>query len=351
MSSPVNQSVIQASRKGIPELADLEEILGRLESHCRIEILAQPQLHGQSFPIYGISLGSTSPSAPTVGLFGGVHGLERIGSQVVIAYLETIRALLEWDHLIQNLLSQVRLVFVPIINPIGMRFHRRSNGRGVDLMRNAPVDAEGPTWLVGGQRISPLLPWYRGESSSQMEIESQAVCDFVRKQMFQSRVSIALDVHSGFGFKDRIWFPYAKTRNPFPHLSEAFALKEMMDRTLPNHVYQYEPQAGNYVTHGDFWDFLYDEHRKDHAENIFMPLTLEMGSWQWIRKNPVQGFSFLGFFNPVKPHRKRRILRRHLPFLDFLIRAIGSSDGWAHLQSGLRDRYEVQAKQLWYNYR
>ena len=57
-------------------------------------------------------------------------------------------------------------------------------------------------------------------------------------------------------------------------------------------------------------------------------MTLELGSWRWIRKNPRQLFSRLGMFNPVKAHRTERVLRRHTNFLDFLTRAAFASQRW-----------------------
>jgi hypothetical protein len=59
-----------------------------------------------------------------------------------------------------------------------------------------------------------------------------------------------------------------------------------------------------------------------------LPLTLEMGSWMWVRKNPLQGLSSLGRFNPLKPHRHRRTLRRHMPLLEFLLHAAASHRAW-----------------------
>ena len=104
-----------------------------------------------------------------------------------------------------------------------------------------------------------------------MEVEAQTRCDFVAKEMLQSKVSVAVDVHSGFGTRDRIWFPYARTRKPFPDLVEVFALKNLLDRTYPNHVYIVEPQSKQYTTHGDLWDHLYDENRKNENAGFFLP--------------------------------------------------------------------------------
>lgn len=335
-------------RDRIPELSILEGLISSLKHHARVEILDTVR-HGKlSFPLYSIVLGSTKPDAPSIGFFGGVHGLERIGSQVVLAYLETLAAELEWDEVLQRQLTEMRMVFMPIVNPVGMYLQRRSNGNHVDLMRNSPVNAEDATFMVGGQRISPILPWFRGAESGQMEQESDALCKLVEKEQFKSKTAISLDVHSGFGVIDRLWFPYAKSKRPYPDLAEAHAFKSLLDHTLPNHVYHYEPQADNYVTHGDLWDFLYDKNKAQGLQNSYLPLTLEIGSWLWLRKNPIQIFSFLGPFNPVKPHRKRRTLRRHLPFFDFVSRSVRSSQSWAHMTEADRELNRKQGLNLWY---
>jgi hypothetical protein len=344
----MKQALSRFDAERIPEFMALEALLEPLRRHGQVQVLETLRHENAEFPLYGISLGSTDPAAPCLGLFGGVHGLERIGSQVVIAYLEKIVSLLEWDSLFQDELARVRLVFIPIINPVGIYLKRRSNGNHVDLMRNAPVEAEEPTAWVGGQRKSHWLPWYRGAKNAPMELESQAVCRFVESQMFSSSAAIALDVHSGFGFVDRLWFPYAKSRHPFPHLPETYALKEKLDQTLTNHVYQFEPQASNYVTHGDLWDYLYEKRMGLSKPGVFMPLTLEMGSWTWIKKNPIQMFSFLGPFNPVKPHRQRRTLRRHLLLFDFLLRATRSHPFWSTLDAETRAQARKKAIQQWY---
>lgn len=58
---------------------------------------------------------------------------------------------LEWDELLLQQLQSVRLVFMPIVNPGGMWANTRSNPNGVDLMRNAPQNAEGRVpFLAGG---------------------------------------------------------------------------------------------------------------------------------------------------------------------------------------------------------
>ncbi len=341
-------------RKGavtrLPELIDLERLLDSLVKHARVEVMGQAQVGELDFPLYAVSLGSTDPEAPVLGLFAGVHGLERIGTQVLLSFLQTVDQLLTWDRSFQELLQQSRLLFMPLVNPGGMFLRSRANPNGVDLMRNAPVHAEkmSPLQIYGGQRFSSKLPWYRGPAGAPMEKEAQALCDFVRKEVFSSKVAITVDVHSGFGSVDRIWFPYAKTKRPFPNVSEVFAIKNLLDRTYPNHIYTLEPQSRQYTTHGDLWDYLYDEHRKIEKESVFIPLALELGSWIWVRKNVKQIFSLLGAFNPMTPHRLSRTLRRHLIFFEFLHRAVVASESWARLAKDQKDSHRRRALELWY---
>ena len=94
---------------------------------------------------------------------------------------------------------------------------------------------------------------------------------------------------------------------------------------MPHHDYSFEPQSKQYLLHGDLWDHAYDA---TPAQNIFLPMTLELGSWLWIRKNPRQIFSRHGIFNPIKAHRIKRVLRRHADLLDFLARAAYSAPQW-----------------------
>lgn len=337
-------------KERIPELLELERIIDTLKDKARVRCLTEVQVEGSPLPIYSVSLGSTDPLAPTLAIVGGVHGLERIGAKVVLSYMRTLTRLFQWDMAIHQLLERSRLVFIPIVNPAGVYLGTRSNGNGVDLMRNAPIDAEDTSniWLAAGHRISPKLPWYRGKLGAPMEPEAQALCHIIREEVLSSPVALTIDVHSGYGVKDRLWFPYAKTRKAFPNIAEAFALKELLDDTYPNHVYRVEPQSHQYVTHGDLWDYLYDEHRKNHPERLFIPWTIEMGSWQWVKKNPRQLFSMLGAFNPQLPHRRARTLRRHLTLFDFLHRVVVSSKAWANLDSDSRSYKLQEAEQYWY---
>lgn len=334
--------------KAFPEQAQLEKIIAQLGDRALVEIVDQIDYQGRLFPLYCISLGSQRPDVPVIAFFGGVHGLEKIGSEVLLSYLQTIAHLLDWDQEFAARLEKSRMVFMPIVNPVGVFRGTRSNGNGVDLMRNAPIDGVGKTQLYSGHRLSPRLPWYRGDQS-QMEKESQALCQVVRQQLRTSSLTIAVDLHSGFGIHDRLWFPYASCKKPFADLAEVYALKKLFDRCYPHHFYKIEPTSHEYVISGDLWDFLYDEYSQQADKSaLFMPLTLEMGSWLWLRKSPMHLFMRHGLFHPLSPHRQQRIMRRHLNLFDFLYRAALYPQQWAQLSPEQRQDYDRLANQLWY---
>lgn len=308
------------------------QLLDRLQTQAgpllEREDLATVVAAGRTLPVPVLCLGNPSPDVPAVGFFGGVHGLERIGSQVVLSYLASLVARLRWDALLHRQLEGLRMVFMPLVNPGGLLLGTRANPAGVDLMRNSPVEADRPVpFLVGGQRLSAALPWYRGRVGANMEPEAQALCQVVCDKLLRHRAALSIDCHSGFGLDDRIWFPFAGSTRPIPHLPEMLSLSELLDQTHAQHRYVVEPQSRQYLTHGDLWDYLYLESCQ-MPERVFLPLTLEMGSWLWVKKNPRQLFSRDGIFNPQVSHRQQRVLRRHLAWLDFCGRAAFSMGRW-----------------------
>ncbi|WP_077002330.1 M14 family zinc carboxypeptidase [Variovorax sp. KK3] len=331
----------------LPELLELEALVRLAGPKMETRLLCEVDAGTQRFPVQAFLLGSERPDAPAVGFFGGVHGLERIGAQVVIAYLRNLVMRLDWDETLQRQLESMRLVFMPMVNPGGAWLGTRANPNGVDLMRNAPVDSpERVPYLIGGQRISANLPWYRGVAGEPMQCESAALCRLVQSELLNRPLGVAVDCHSGFGLTDRIWFPYAHTARPIRHLAELHALCEILDRSLLHHRYRLEPQSRQYLAHGDLWDHVYLGADHDGGA-VFLPLTLEMGSWLWVKKNPRQLFSRHGIFNPVIAHRHQRVLRQHMGWLDFITRAVGSHGRW--LPSGAhRLQHEQSAMARWY---
>ncbi|CAD5375747.1 Zinc carboxypeptidase [Pseudomonas sp. OF001] len=329
------------------ELVELERLIDKLGNPLQVRELCRVEVEARSLPVYAISLGNPAPGAPAVGYFGGVHGLERIGASVVLAFLRSLAARLRWDPLLQQQLERMRMVFMPVVNPGGLWRGTRANPQGVDLMRNAPVEAQQRVpFLVGGQRLSARLPWYRGPHDAPMQAESQALCRLVEEELLSHRFSIAVDCHSGFGLCDRIWFPYASTRAPIPHLAEMHALSEILDQTHRHHTYLFEPQSCQYLAHGDLWDHLYQRALSDPGR-VHLPLTLEMGSWLWVKKNPRQLLSLQGLFNPLLDHREARVLRRQVEWLDFVGRAACGHQGWCPVGEA-REQHRQQALRRWY---
>jgi hypothetical protein len=337
------------ARKHFPEMTDLESLIAGFGKRARSRVVAEVQHKDKSYPLHCVVLGSQDPKAPTVGFFAGVHGLEKIGSEVVLAYMHTLLELLRWDKNFQGRLEHSRLVFMPLLNPVGIVNRTRSNGNGIDLMRNSPLDGEesgGPFYR--GHRISPKLPWYRGVEGATMEIEVQAMLQVLEEEILQSKLAFTVDVHSGFGAKDRFWFPYSHSRKPYPYLPEAFALKALFDMTYPHHFYGFEPMSRQYTIHGDPWDHTFEDHRKRDGHGFWTPFCLEMGSWNWLKKNPLQVFNKDGVFNPMLPHRRSRILRRHLNLFDFLHRAVLSPEAWLQQSQAARAQNLQGGLDLWY---
>src|SRR5690554_7717740 len=84
----------QIDGDALPELTLLERLIDSLGEAARVSLLAREESEG--LPIYGLTLGSLDPSAPAILVLGGVHGVERIGAEVVIAFHHQIVERLSW---------------------------------------------------------------------------------------------------------------------------------------------------------------------------------------------------------------------------------------------------------------
>ena len=333
----------------LPELDELERILADVSHDAvQVEVLHREHYRGRTYPVHVVTLArDDGEPRPTLMLMAGVHGLERIGTQVLVAYLRTLTARLRWDAQLDHLLRRAKIVLLPLFNPIGVLLHRRANARGVDLMRNAPITSPSeahPLSLYRGQSLSARLPYYRGKG---IEPEVAALTRYFQERLFTSAPIVSLDLHSGFGHRDQLWFPYAHSRQRFPQTAEVLALSHLLEESHPHHRYVVEPQARHYTVHGDLWDYLYQVHQRTPQGGAFLPLTLEMASWGWIRKNPRQFTSRLGLFHPIKAHRVKRVLRRHLSLLDFLTHATASPAAFCQLDEARRSLLLLEASKRW----
>lgn len=319
-----------------------------LKKVIRCEDIAEVEFKNEKYSLKAFTLGSENPQHPVLFITGGIHGLERIGAQLAWSLLKTTIDRMIWDKSLQLLLQNIRLVVVPLVNPVGYYNYYRSNGNGVDLMRNSPVKAiDKAPFLLGGHRISNKIPWYQG-IEGKIETENQAVIDLFKTQAEQSRCVVSMDFHSGFGMKDRLWFPFSNTKKPFDDLYAMHSLTHLFEQTHPYHIYQIEPQSEAYLLNGDLWDFIYLEYKSKNKTGIFLPLTLEMGSWTWVRKNPLQIFYRNGIYNPIKQHRIKRTYRRHHLLFDFLLKAINSNEVWSTLDQSFKDKHRRLGLERWY---
>lgn len=296
--------------------------------------LADVKFQDNEFPIKAFLFGPEDKTLPTFVILGGVHGIEKVGTHISLYFLRSFLYQMSWDELLRERLKKTRLLFLPLVNPGGMYLNRRSNPNGIDLMRNAPIDSPNDVaFLVGGHRYGSWLPWYRGAAGAKMEVESQTLVDFIEQECFGAQILQTLDIHSGFGRIDRLWYPYAKSRELFPERDHIRRFGRLLKKTNPYNVYRIERQSKTYTTHGDLWDYLFDQHYKEFGlKKTFLPWTLELGSWTWVKKNPRQIFQILGGFNPIMPHRYKRIMRRHVGLLEFFLRATGEWKSWTHQQ-------------------
>jgi hypothetical protein len=141
----------------VPELAELEALVARGRALAGLgfeaRVVARIAAREQSLPVWAMSLGNPDRRCPTIGFFGGVHGLERIGAGVVLAWMQHLLARAQWDGALRSLLERLWVLAMPVVNPGGLLLGTRANPDGIDLMRNAPVDADARVpWLVGSSK-------------------------------------------------------------------------------------------------------------------------------------------------------------------------------------------------------
>ena len=73
-------------------MSDLESLIESFGARARVRTVAETTYKDKTYPLYSVALGSEDPKAPSLGIFAGAHGLEKIGSEVVLAYMHTICA-------------------------------------------------------------------------------------------------------------------------------------------------------------------------------------------------------------------------------------------------------------------
>ena len=78
-------------------MTDLEQLIESFGTRARARVIAHVHHGERSYPLHCVVVGSPDPEAPSIGYFAGAHGLEKIGSEVVLAYMHTLLELMRWE--------------------------------------------------------------------------------------------------------------------------------------------------------------------------------------------------------------------------------------------------------------
>ncbi|TGL20513.1 DUF2817 domain-containing protein [Leptospira bourretii] len=279
---------------------------------------------GFRFPIYVLEIGKESAIKRNVaGLVAGVHGLETIGIRVLLDFLDDLFARKTSELYREIKDGELGIVCIPILNPGGVAMKRRSNPNGVDLMRNSGVEAVKAPFFFGGHKISNVFPYYRGNI---LQAESRVLDRFYSEYFLPAKNTMipVIDIHSGFGAVDHVWWPYAGTHDQCVDESLFQKIANHLTTRLNHILYRFGPQSETYTTHGDLWDRLYNEFQKTKElsptkDSRFLPLTLEIGTWSDIQLDPWKVFRKRGIFNPARESKKESIIS-HRKFLTDVLR-------------------------------
>lgn len=288
----------------------MEKILSKYK--FQVELIKNIEYHQKTYPVYQISEGNKINPKAQILLTGAIHGLEKIGANIIFSFLKIIK-----NKKIN--LENIHIIAIPIANPYGYVNETRCNGNNVDLMRNAPFDAERVVPFLGGHKISNFFPYYRGEK---LEEENLILVNLVDELLLKEIPLFHLDIHSGFGNETEIWTPqdtYIDVNNSLYRLFKHSCF-----------IFKNQP----YNSHGDMLKYLFDtfKHKKK-----YVPVTLEIGFfykinslkeisfWKKFLKNPFKFLKFKRWFFSPKYGEKRKVIRVHTQFLIDLVQKINKN--------------------------
>ncbi len=223
-------------------------------------------------------------------LFNALHHAREPGSLSQLMYfMYYLCENYDNDTLIQNIINNSELYFIPCINPDGYIFNqtnspqgggmwrknRRDNGNGtfgVDLNRNY-----GYFWGYDNNGSSPQSnsDTYRGPSAFS-EPETRAVKQFCNQHAFE----IALNNHT---YGNLLIYPWGYLPSLFTPDSAVFVNMAKIMTAENNYSYGTGDQTVGYVTNGDSDDWMYGEQNEK-------PKILSM--------TPEAGDAGLGFWPP-----------------------------------------------------
>ena len=119
-----------ATPHGRALLDELQALADAAPAGCRVREAGAITLSGHRLPLPVFLLGDADPALPGFAVVAGVHGLERIGVEVALAFLRSLLARLAWDEALHQLLARLHVVLMPVINPGGLLRGTRANPAG-----------------------------------------------------------------------------------------------------------------------------------------------------------------------------------------------------------------------------
>ncbi len=103
-----DQRVTRQLQANLPELLALEQLIAKDRDGVHWRVEDQVSLTDDiQLPIYSVTVGNADRSNPAVLFTAGMHGVERIGTQVIIGFLQALIERISWDHNYRSLFERV----------------------------------------------------------------------------------------------------------------------------------------------------------------------------------------------------------------------------------------------------
>ena len=87
-SEPIHRVSPGFTARCLPEMALLEQLISEHGKQLKVRTLAliehEAENQRHQLPVYSLRLGSNDPEAPVLAFVGGVHGVERIGTRLLL---------------------------------------------------------------------------------------------------------------------------------------------------------------------------------------------------------------------------------------------------------------------------
>ncbi len=271
------------------------------------------------------------------------HAREPAGVMTILFYMYYLLENYDNDPLIQHIVGNTELYFVPVVNPDGYvyneqispngggmwRKNRRDNGipgcEGVDPNRNY-----GYLWGMNdiGSSPDPCDECYRGDSAWS-EPEIVAIRDLCELHEF----AFALNYHT---YGNLLLYPWGNTSDPCPENGLYHAYSTMM--TEENNYPYGSIYNIIYPTNGDATDWMYGEQATKEKTYSFLPElgTVDDGFWCPVdriipiaQENMIQNIRvalFPGIY-ALAENNGSLIIEEESGYLNFNVKRYGIQDG------------------------